>query len=153
MLTDIITDILKIPNWFWQWIAWLVATAISGWIGYRWGLRSKDRSDIKDAKLKLIPVLDQAIEKAAHDPSPNIVLRESIAKLKETYLRFRIHLTGRKLRKFNEAWTRLQQTTEAEMIEGSNNGVFLPETEAAFRIAAGILTSRLEAFRKSAHDA
>src|SRR5689334_4572194 len=70
--------------------------------------RSSDRvlkreADIKADKLKFVPLIESFISKARSYPSPNIVRHDCLRELQGLQHRFRLHLSGGKLRRFSEA--------------------------------------------------
>lgn len=112
----------------------------------------KHESDIKADKLEFIPLIDGFISKAGSYPAPNIVRRDCIRELQGWQRRFRLHLSGGKLKRFSEAWTALEQTTEQEMVAKNGQGVFTETQADEFRQVSKILTTRLEALRDTVHD-
>ena len=79
---------------------------------------------ILEEKLNVIPVTDEFISKAKNYPAPNVVKDESLRALAEKYLRLRVIVTGGQLKRLNEAWETLKNTTEKEMCGTSGAGVF-----------------------------
>lgn len=122
--------------------------------------KDKDRqlrqeSLIAAEKLKIIPMIDYFVEQARSYPSPNWMRLESVRALRDLHFHFRVHLNGRELRSVNNAWNKLEQTNEAEMIGTSKTGAFDPQdpTQAAeLAQIRGVLVSRLEGFREAIRE-
>lgn len=73
------------------------------------------KSAIKAEKIKFIPALEELIETTKNCDGLLAEVRARIRpKLYDAAMRFRIHLKGRRLAKFNTAWETLLNTTREE---------------------------------------
>jgi hypothetical protein len=115
----------------------------------------KQEADIKADRLEFVPMIERFIARAAEDPAPNSVRRDSIRELRDWKRRFSLHLSGRRLAAFSKAWTALEQTTENEMVgtEQNRHGVFTNPQDPEFIQISQLLSKRLEALRDTVNDA
>jgi hypothetical protein len=115
----------------------------------------KQEADIKADRLEFVPMIERFIARAAEDPAPNSVRRDSIRELRDWKRRFSLHLSGRRLAAFSKAWTALEQTTENEMVgtEQNRHRVFTNPQDPEFIQISQLLSKRLEALRDTVNDA
>jgi hypothetical protein len=130
-------------------LLWFLSVVITAWVGFRYGLRSQENAALLEDKLKIIPLIDGFLLGASSYPVPNQVRTECIAGLWDLHFRFRVHLKDKKrcLRRFDAAWDKLEQTTEAEMIGKSGQAFFDENQVEDFKRVSQILISRLRALR------
>jgi hypothetical protein len=134
-----------------------IKLALAGIAGGLIGARANDRlarrrereTAIREDKLKFIPFLNQIIKDARQHDSPYYVLIHYRADIEKAVWRFRLLLSGNRQRVFDEAWKKLEQTTEAELtgktragMHGENQWMYEPDE---LRGIQKILISRLQA--------
>jgi hypothetical protein len=94
--------------------------------------------------------IDKLIETTKNCEIP-YVIRPRFKNLYEPYLRFRPHLKGKRLAAYEEAWKRLQGTTQKEASGSSLTGSYEKDSEELRQIQ-GLLISRLAAVREIVQD-
>jgi hypothetical protein len=106
----------------------------------------KRESDIREDRLEFIPYLNKIIKDAGEHPAPISVWNHYRTDLEKSVWRFRLLLSGRRQRDFDEAWEKLKLTDEAELVGNSKTGVFTDNDE--LRKTQQILISRVKALLK-----
>jgi hypothetical protein len=115
----------------------------------------KREADIKAAQVEIIPPLEKLIATARHFPCPIRIRDDCIRNLGDAYLRFRLHLSGRKLRRLDLAWQALQQIPQTDLCGSSKSGVFdVSDSAQAAELARiqQILAPKLENLRVAIYE-
>jgi hypothetical protein len=122
---------------------WLITTAISGWIGYRWGLRSQIEAKKLDVKDAMFPLIEKFIERAKKEEFFGL-WTDSRAELVGPAMRLKHLMRGGKQRLFLESWERFYNTTKDELHHPQPN-----ETPEKIQEMKRTIISRLEALKKA----
>jgi hypothetical protein len=96
-------------------LVWVITTTTSGWIGYRWGLRSQIETKKLEVKTAMLPLIEKFIIRANGGMDDWFGLRpDSISQLLEPAIKLKSLLTGHKRKLLIEAWDRFSKTTPDE---------------------------------------
>ncbi len=140
-------------EWFIPIAAASITTLLGVWLGFRLGKISKRDNDLREDQLQFIPMLNQMIKDAGNHSAPISVWNFHKTALEKSVWRFRLHLTGRRKRRFLKAWEKLNKTTEAELIGNSRNGVFGDNEEVELKKVQQILIARFNELLRSVENA
>jgi hypothetical protein len=124
---------------------------IGFWMGIFMERQKRNETKIEDEKFQTLPILENVIKKALLDCAPNILFRDAVTLVAPHYQQLKLSVNGRKLIRLNEAWKKIDETTEKEMCDGSPNGVFDEnnhEQKVALTRVQLKLISRFETFKK-----
>lgn len=128
-------------------LLWVLSVVFTGWWGYRLGLRSQEKAEMRSDKRAFIPLIDGLIDWANKGDGIGFIRYESEQRLHQPAMRFRMHLKGKRLLLFNEAWKTLMNTTQTEVCTRQPR-----DTDETAKKMQQTILSRLEAVRKIVHD-
>jgi hypothetical protein len=120
---------------------------LSAFLTHRLTLWREKRVSIKAEKLKIIPLIEGFIFTAKAGELLGEVRFNAQQQLFEPAMRFRVHLNGATLERFNEAWTIFHNTTREEVHIVQPN-----EPQGKNEEMKQILVSRLENLLKTVKE-
>ncbi len=112
--------------------------------------RDKDSGLAADKKLIFLPI-DELIDTTRNCDVPDMVRCSFRSRLYAPYSRFRLHLQGKRLIAYNEAWKKLVGTQSEEVSE-KYGGIFDKSNSEELKNIQEMLVGRLETLRKIVRD-
>jgi hypothetical protein len=127
-------------------LAWILTTAVSGWFGYRLGLRSQIESKKLEVKTNMLPMVERFVIRAeSRDTSQWFGLRQdSIGQLLEPTIKLKNLLIGRKRKMLISAWENFSKITREDFHIPQYNEQGEPEMRALFLERLNALKSVVE---------
>lgn len=152
MMADIPLNLEDIPPYsLWMITGWILTCLISGWSGYRWGLRAQRDAEMLKAKNAIFAEIDKALVNAEISDNLRPLLRTSQAHLERFVFSVSSQLRSERRRaRIEAAWTSYQKL---------DTGDVFPTTYGAFNDPAAIAKARarmsqpLKNLRNEIHDA
>src|SRR5438067_5262241 len=103
-------------------------------------LRARE-ADIRAERLQFLPLIEATMKEVAKE-QPLLVWRKRKAELGASASRFHVLASGRRQRRFAEAWHDLEETKDEEMLYDGKEW-FVPGHEAEITAARKLLAERL----------
>jgi hypothetical protein len=99
----------------------LLVMLISAWLGFRFGRVAERRNEFRKEQLRFVPLIEQVIS-AARNEQPMLVRRNNNEAIHDAARRLKMHLNGRRFRRFEAAWQIYGRITDEELFPYNSPG-------------------------------